>query len=79
VQRPTHASCFGEAMGAPAWRSIPSRYVRSEHDKMVSPDAQAWLADRRGAETVSLASSHASPVSHPQDVADIILAAARPA
>ncbi len=44
---------------------------------MLHPDAQAWFAERLGAESVSIDSSHASLVSHPREVADAILEAAR--
>ena len=61
----------------PAWRSRPSWYQISERDQMISPDLQRFMAKRIGAETISLASSHASAVSHPREIADLIIAATR--
>lgn len=76
VMKPTSAACLTEAGGPPAWRSLPCTYLVSEQDRMVSPDAQRWLAERIGANTISVPSSHAMHISHPREVADAILAAA---
>jgi hypothetical protein len=44
---------------------------------MINPDLLRFMADRIGATTVEVRSSHASPVSHPHQVANLILAAAQ--
>ena len=60
----------------PAWRSRPSWYQISERDLMISPELQRFMAKRIGAKTISLAASHASPVSCPRQIADLIMDAA---
>jgi pimeloyl-ACP methyl ester carboxylesterase len=59
----------------PAWRSRPCWYQISERDKMINPELQRSMAKRIGATTISLDASHASAVSHPRDVADLIMEA----
>jgi ATP-dependent exoDNAse (exonuclease V) alpha subunit len=45
-------------------------------DRMINPDLLRFMAARIGATTVEVRSSHASPASHPHEVARLILAAA---
>ena len=49
----------------------------STQDRMINPDLLRFMAARIGATTVEVRSSHASPASHPHQVAKLILAAAR--
>ena len=60
----------------PAWRSRPSWFQISERDLMINPELQHFMAKRIGAKTVSLDASHASAVSHPREIADLIMDAA---
>jgi pimeloyl-ACP methyl ester carboxylesterase len=59
-----------------AWRSKPSWYAVSKYDEMTSPDLERFLAKRMNATTVELASSHASLISHPHEIANLIQQAA---
>jgi pimeloyl-ACP methyl ester carboxylesterase len=69
---------FGTKVGQAAWRTLPSWYLVSEHDRMINPDAERATARRIGATTILVrGSSHASLVSHPDEVATAIQAAAR--
>jgi pimeloyl-ACP methyl ester carboxylesterase len=77
VQRPVAGAIFGDKMGPPAWKSIKSWYQVSEDDKMIPPDVERMFASRAKATTISLPTSHASLVSRPKEVAELILAAAR--
>jgi pimeloyl-ACP methyl ester carboxylesterase len=77
VQKPAFAGQLGEPAGPAAWRTLPSWYLVSTLDRMVNPDLERFFARRMHATTIEVASSHASPVSHPRDVARLILAAAR--
>ena len=77
TQKPIAAACFGDLAGPPAWRTLPSWYLVSTQDRMINPDLERFMADRSGATTVEVRSSHASPASHPDEVAKLILAAAR--
>jgi pimeloyl-ACP methyl ester carboxylesterase len=60
----------------PAWRSRPSWYQISERDLMINPELQRFMAKRMGAKTISLDASHASAVSCPREIADLIMDAA---
>jgi pimeloyl-ACP methyl ester carboxylesterase len=77
VQKPFNQSIIAEASGLPAWKQLPTWYQISENDRMLPPDMQRMSAERMNATTLSLNSSHMSPVSHPQEVADLIINAAR--
>jgi pimeloyl-ACP methyl ester carboxylesterase len=77
VQKPLAAGILGEPAGPAAWRTLPSWYLVSTLDRMINPDLERFFAARMRARTVEVASSHASPVSHPREVANLILAAAR--
>ena len=77
VQKPTSFNCFMEKSGPPAWKKLPSWYLVSEYDRCINPDCERWMAQRAGATTRSIASSHASLIAHPQEVADFILSAAQ--
>jgi pimeloyl-ACP methyl ester carboxylesterase len=74
----TLASGAGKS-GVPAWRSIPSWYMVAHNDRTIPPAVERFMAKRAGATTVEIASSHAAPVAHPAEVADLILTAARAA
>ena len=76
VQWPTAASIFGGRTTAAAWRSKPSWYAVSKLDQTINPDLERFLAKRMNATTVELEAGHLSLVSHPKEVADLILAAA---
>src|ERR1700716_1756532 len=76
VQEPTAASLFGGRTTASAWRSKPSWYAVSKLDQTISPDLERFLAERMKATTVELDAGHLSLVSHPQEITELILAAA---
>ena len=44
---------------------------------MIPPDVECMFAKQMNAITISLASSHASPVSHPNEIVRLILNAAK--
>ena len=76
MQWPTAASIFAGRTTAAAWRSKPSWYAVSKQDQTINPDLERFLARRMTATTVELDAGHLSLVSHPKEVADLILAAA---
>ncbi|MDB5650581.1 MAG: hydrolase [Hyphomicrobiales bacterium] len=76
VQQPAAASLFGERTTAAAWHSKPSWYAVSKLDQTINPDLERFLAKRMNAVTVELEAGHLSLVSHPKEIADLILAAA---
>ena len=77
VQRPVGGAIFGDKMGAPAWKSIKAWYQVSEDDMMIPPDLEKKFASRMSATTIALPTSHASLVSRPKEVAELILLAAK--
>lgn len=76
VQKPLSFAAFGGKETAPAWKTLPSWYLQCTEDKMIPPPAQEFMAQRMKATVRSVASSHCPFMSHPQDVADIIVLAA---
>jgi pimeloyl-ACP methyl ester carboxylesterase len=73
VQQPLAASAFGQVMGVPAWKALPSWYLVAQDDEAIPPDAERQFAARMGATTVEVPSSHVPMVSHPDEVTRLIL------
>jgi pimeloyl-ACP methyl ester carboxylesterase len=76
-QLPLNGAVFGTEATVAAWHDKPTFYAISAQDQMIPPQAEAMFAKRMNAQTVTLQSSHASPVSHPAEVAALIERAAR--
>jgi pimeloyl-ACP methyl ester carboxylesterase len=76
-QRPISGAAFGTQATVAAWHLKPTYYAISANDLMIPPQAEAFFAQRMKATTVTLQSSHASPVSHPEEVAALIEEAAK--
>ncbi len=77
VQKPAHQSLLTDPSGPPAWKQLPTWFEVSEGDRIIPPDVQRQFAKQMNATTISLNSSHASPVSHPNEIAELILDAAK--
>ena len=77
IQKPFSTSIFAEKSGPPAWKQLPTWYQVSENDHMIPSDVERMFAKQLNATTISLASSHASLVSHPNEIANLILDAAK--
>jgi pimeloyl-ACP methyl ester carboxylesterase len=73
AQKPFSAASFGEKSGPPAWKQLPTWYQISESDMMIPPNAQRQFAKQMNATTISIDASHASYVSHPDEIAKLIL------
>lgn len=76
VQEPFHKALLAGQTKQAAWRSKPSFYAVSTEDRTINPDLQRFMAKRMGATTIEVKSSHLSLISHPQEIADLILRAA---
>jgi pimeloyl-ACP methyl ester carboxylesterase len=76
-QKPISAAAFATKATVAAWQMKPTYYAISANDLMVPPQAEAFFAQRMKAKTVTLQSSHASPVSHPEAIAALIEQAAK--
>jgi pimeloyl-ACP methyl ester carboxylesterase len=77
TQGPLAGAIFGEPAGPVAWHTLPSWYLVSTVDRAIPPDLERFMAKRIGATTIEVDSSHASLVSHPHEVAELIFAAAQ--
>lgn len=77
VQQPLSVSALGDIMGTPAWRTLPSWYLVATNDQAIPPAAERFFAQRMGATTVEVKSSHVAMVSHPDKVTELIEKAAR--
>jgi pimeloyl-ACP methyl ester carboxylesterase len=77
VQKPAHESLFTAKSGPPAWKQHPSWFQVSESDHIIPPDVQRMFAKRMNATTIFLNSSHASLVTHPHEIAELILNATK--
>jgi pimeloyl-ACP methyl ester carboxylesterase len=77
VQKPAHQSFATEPSGPPAWKQLPTWFEVSEGDHIIPPDVQRNFAKRMNATTISLNSSHASLVTHPDEIAKLILNATK--
>jgi pimeloyl-ACP methyl ester carboxylesterase len=76
VQQGLSMSTFEDVMGVPAWKSHPSWYLVATNDAAIPPDAERMFAQRMGAHTVEVSSSHLAMVTHPAEVVELIQAAA---
>jgi pimeloyl-ACP methyl ester carboxylesterase len=76
VQQPFHKALLTGKTKHAAWRSKPSFYAVSSEDRTINPDLERFMAKRMGATTIELKSSHLSLISHPQEIAGLILQAA---
>jgi pimeloyl-ACP methyl ester carboxylesterase len=76
TQGPIAAKAFDEKVTTAAWKTKPSWFVVSEQDRMIQPDLERAMAKKINAKVTSLPSSHVAMLSHPKEVADVILAAA---
>jgi pimeloyl-ACP methyl ester carboxylesterase len=59
-----------------AWHDKPTWYAVSTEDRTINPDLERFMANRMHAHTIELDSSHVSLLSHPTEVANLILEAA---
>jgi pimeloyl-ACP methyl ester carboxylesterase len=77
AQKPFNQSIFMEKSGPPAWKQLPTWYQISDADKMIPPDVQRMFAERMNATTINVNASHASYVSHPDEITQLILNATK--
>jgi pimeloyl-ACP methyl ester carboxylesterase len=76
VQEPFHKALLSGKTTNAAWKSKPSFYAVSTEDRTINPDLERFMAKRMGAKTIELKSSHLSLISHPDEIAQLILEAA---
>ena len=66
------ADLFNQKVEGTAWRSKPSWYVLATKDRTVHPQLQRFVANRMGATTREVDSSHVPMLSYPVLVLDVI-------
>lgn len=77
-QRPLSTAAFAGQTGEPAWKTIPAYYLVTLDDRTIPPVSQKAMAARAAkGRTVEVHSSHAVMLSHPAEIIDLILRAAR--
>ena len=76
VQQPFHKALLTGKTTQAAWRAKPNFYAVSTEDRTINPDLERFMAKRMGATTIELKSSHLSLISHPREIANLILQAA---
>jgi pimeloyl-ACP methyl ester carboxylesterase len=77
TQRPFSEEAFASQSGIPAWKTIPSWYLVASNDHAIPPATQRFMAQRAGAQTSEVSSSHVPQISHPDRTVDVIVAAAK--
>ncbi|MEV7282122.1 alpha/beta hydrolase [Streptomyces sp. NPDC093111] len=75
-QRPVTAAGFAEKATVAAWKTIPSWFLVSKHDKAIAPDLERFEAKRAKSHTIEIDSSHVAMMSHPDVVTHLIRKAA---
>jgi pimeloyl-ACP methyl ester carboxylesterase len=76
-QRPSDVGTLEQPSGEPAWKTIPSWFLVAGNDNTIPPATQRFMAERAGATTVEIESSHVAMISHPREVTSLVLDAAR--
>jgi pimeloyl-ACP methyl ester carboxylesterase len=77
TQRPFSQEAFGSPSGTPAWKTIPSWYLVASNDHAIPAATERFMAQRAGAHTSEVKSSHVPQISHPDRTVDVILEAAK--
>ena len=76
VQGRISVTLFASRTTQAAWKNKPTWYAVSTQDRATSTELERFLANRMKAKTIELNSSHVSLLSHPREIADLILTAA---
>ncbi|MBW9111807.1 alpha/beta hydrolase [Microbacterium ureisolvens] len=76
-QRPGSYASLITPSGPPAWQSIPSWYMVATQDRIIPPEAERVMAERAGATTVEVNTSHVPMISKPAAVIALIKQAAK--
>jgi len=76
TQVPLQGAVFSTPITTAAWRSKPSWFVIASNDRAIAPEQEAYTARRMNAKMVTLPSSHVAMLSHPQQVAEVVIEAA---
>jgi pimeloyl-ACP methyl ester carboxylesterase len=77
-QRPLAGVALSEAAPAPAWRTKPVWGILGTADRCIDPGVHRFSYERMGARVTEIeGGSHVVMISHPKDVSEVIMTAAR--
>src|SRR5262245_14601347 len=76
TQRPIAFSAGSQPSGPPAYETIPSWYLLGLEDRIITPTAQRFMAERAGASITEVKAGHLSLISRPGAVVKLIKGAA---
>ena len=76
TQKPLSGSVFEVTPTVAAWKSVPSWFIVAQNDHVINPDLERMFAQRMGAKTTEVKSSHVAFMSHPDVVVEAIEQAA---
>jgi len=79
TQGATNSAVFGAKVANAAWKTKPTFYVVAANDRMIQPDLERRFAKAMNAKTIAVPSSHVAMLSHPTEVAKLIIEAAKTA
>jgi pimeloyl-ACP methyl ester carboxylesterase len=75
-QRPLAGVALTEAAPTPAWRSRPAWAVLPTADRCIDPGVHHFSYERMGATVTEIqGASHVAMISHPKEVAEVVMAA----
>lgn len=75
VQGPIADTLFASRTTVAAWHEKPCWYAVSKQDQTTSPDLERFVAQRMGATTIEVDAGHLAILTHPEEIAGLILAA----
>ena len=73
VQGATQGAILATPIKKAAWHSKPSWFVIAANDRAISPEQEISTAERMGAKTITLPTSHLAMLAQPEKVADFVL------
>ncbi|SFD04440.1 Pimeloyl-ACP methyl ester carboxylesterase [Chitinophaga sp. CF118] len=72
-QKPIFAQCFADKVADAGWKTKPSYGIVALNDKTLNPDLERKLYKRANAKITEIKSSHVAFLSHPNEVAKVII------
>ena len=76
-QVPVSASAFTYVFKNVAWKTKPTWHIVATEDHSIPPDLERFMGKRTGGKVSEIKGSHLIFISHPEEVADVIEAAAK--
>lgn len=77
TQGPFHIRCLSAKVTAAAWREKPTFMVVATKDQIIPPQLEKDQVKAANAKAIELPSSHVAMLSHPKEVSDLIIQAAK--